>query len=102
MQPTDQTSTGQVVRDELFVFKGYVYVGKHTSFCVALEAQHDFRGAIPPSRHIFRHVAGILLRVDREASGKTEIANLELAVGVDKQVAGFEISVQHIGGVDVL
>lgn len=74
----------------------------HTSFRIALKAQHDLRGTVPPCGDVFCHVAGILIRVNREATGKTEITDLEFAVGVDEQVARFQVSVQHIGRVDVL
>lgn len=76
--------------------------GKRTGFCVALEAQHNLGSAIPPRRHVFCHVAGILLWVDGEASCKAEVADLQLTVGVHEQVAGFEIPVEHVGRVDVL
>lgn len=54
-----------------------------TSFGIALEAQHDLRGSVPSSGNVFRQVTSILFRVDGETSGKTEIANLELTVGIN-------------------
>jgi len=68
------------------------YRGPHTRFGVVLEAQHDLGRAIPSSRDILGHVASILLRVDREASGEAKVANLELAVGIDEQVTRLEIT----------
>jgi len=76
--------------------------GSHTGFGVALEAQHDLRCPIPSCRDILGHVAGVLLWIDREATGETEVTNLELAVGIDEEVARLQITVQHVGGVDVL
>ena len=73
-----------------------------TGFGVALEAQHDLRRAVPARRHVLSHVARIFLRVHGKAAGQSKIADLELAVGVDQQVAGLEVAVQHIGRVDVL
>lgn len=73
-----------------------------TGLGVALEAEHDFRGAVPSRGYIFCHVASILFGVDGEAASKTKIANLELTVGIHKEVTGLEISVEDIGGVDVL
>lgn len=37
-----------------------------------------------------------------EASSKTEITDLQLAVGIDQQISGFQISVQDVGRVYVL
>ena len=47
------------------------------------------------------HVSRILFRIKTEASRKTEIANLELTVGVNEQIARFEITVKNVGRVDV-
>lgn len=74
----------------------------HTGFRVALEAQHDLGRTVPSRGDVFGHVTGILLWVDREASSQTKVANLELAVCIDQQVSGLEITVQHVGRVDVL
>jgi hypothetical protein len=73
----------------------------HTGFGVALEAQHDLWCSVPPGSHILGHVPRILLGVHGEATGQSEIANFELAVGVDEQVARFEVAVEHICRVDV-
>ena len=67
-----------------------------TSFRVTLEAQHDLRRTIPPRRYILRHVSSILLRIHGEATGQSKITDLELAVGVDEQIARLEITVQNI------
>lgn len=72
-----------------------------TSFGVALEAEHDFGSAVPTGSHVFCHVACVLFWVLGEASGETEVADLELAIGVDEKIAGFEISMKDIGGVNV-
>jgi hypothetical protein len=77
-------------------------MGAHTSFRVALEAQHDLWCSVPSRCNVLRHVARILIRVDAETSRQTEIANLELTVGINQQVARFEIAMQHICAVDVL
>lgn len=75
---------------------------RHTGFGIALEAQHNLRGTVPSRGYVFRHISGVLLRVDRETTGQTEITNLELAVCVDQQVSGFQITMQDVCGVDVL
>jgi hypothetical protein len=67
-----------------------------------LERKHDLRSSVPSRRNIFSHVACILFGVDAETSGQTEIANLELTVGVDEQVTRLEITMQNVGAVNVL
>jgi hypothetical protein len=37
-----------------------------------------------------------------EPSSQTKVTDLQLAVGIDEQVSRLEISVQHVGRVDVL
>lgn len=61
---------------------------------VFLPRQHDLRSAVVSSRHVARHL-GILQA--REA----EIADLQIAVLVDEDVAGLEVAVDDTGGVDV-
>lgn len=73
-----------------------------TCFGIALEAQHNLRCTVPSGCNVLGHVACVLLRVDRETTGQAEVTNLELAVGIDQQVTGFEIAVQDVGRVDVL
>ena len=73
-----------------------------TSFGVALEAQHDLRSTVPSCSDVFGHVASILLRVDRETSGQTKVTDLKLAVGIDQQVSGLQITMQHVSRVDIL
>jgi hypothetical protein len=80
----------------------YKGAGQRTRFGVVLEAEHDLGRAVPPRRDVLGHVPGILLGINREAAREAEIANLQLAVGVDEQVARLEIAVQHVGRVDVL
>lgn len=48
------------------------------------EGEHDFRGAVPPSGDIFRHVRNAVLGLRIKASAQTEVAYLQLAVRVDK------------------
>lgn len=101
MQPTDQTSTVDVGLAGTAWVANYG-VALHTCFGIALEAQHDLRRTVPSSCDVFGHVACILLRIDRETTSQAKVTNLELAVGIDQQVTGFEITVQDIGRVDVL
>ena len=79
-----------------------MWIWVRTGFGVALKAQHDLGRAVPARRHVLSHVARILLRVHRKTAGQSKIADLELAVGVDQQIAGLQVAVQHIGRVDVL
>ena len=75
---------------------------RRTSFGVALEAEHDLGRTVPPCSDILGHVTGVLVGVNRKATGEAKVGNLELAVCVDEQVARFEVTVENVGRVDVL
>lgn len=81
---------------------GKLRVALHTCFGIALEAQHDLRRAVPSRCDVLGHVACVLLRVNRESTSQTEVTNLEFAVGIDQQVAGFQITVQNVRRVNIL
>ena len=72
-----------------------------TGFGVTLETEHDFGSSVPSRRDVFSHVPSILLWINTEPSRQAEIGNLQLAVRVDEQVAGLQVTVQHVGAVDV-
>jgi hypothetical protein len=78
------------------------WVGRRTSFSIALETQHDLRRPVPSRRHIFGHVSRIFFRIHAETSGQPEIGNLQLTIGIHQQVAGLEVAMQDVGAVDVL
>ena len=61
---------------------------------VLLPRQHDLRRAVVSSRNVARHL-GIL------QAGEAEVADLEIAVLVDEDVAGLEVAVDDAGRVDV-
>lgn len=65
---------------------------------VLLEGQHDFWRSVPTSGDVFGHETRVvLLRSGR--SSETEIANLQVTVGVEKQVGGLQVTVKDVGGV---
>jgi hypothetical protein len=72
-----------------------------TGFGVALERKHNLGCSVPSCCDVLGHVSSILFRVNTETSGQTEIADLKLAIGVDQQVTRFEITVEHVGAVNV-
>ena len=76
--------------------------GKRTGLGVALETQHDLWCSVPAGGYIFGHVPRILLWIHRKASGQTKITDLELAIGIDEQIAGLQVAMQHVRRVDVL
>lgn len=53
--------------------------------------------AVPPGHHVLRHHVAL-----GGGARQPEVADLEVAVGVQQQVAGLEVAVDHVGGVDVL
>ena len=61
---------------------------------VLLPCEHDFRGAIIPGRDIACHL-GVL------DTGKAEVANFQIAVFVDKDVARFQITMDDTRRVDI-
>lgn len=76
---------------------------RHTGFCVLCETEHNLRSSVPSCSNVLGLEAGSnIVGLVAEATGKTEIANLQLAVGIDEQVTGLEIAVQDVGRVDVL
>lgn len=62
---------------------------------IVRETQHDFRSAIPSCRDILCHKPLPLCLV--EASGKTKITDLELAISIDQQIAWFQVTMEHVG-----
>lgn len=64
---------------------------------VGLTRAHDFRGTVPASYDVLGEVLLLL-----ETTSKTEIADLEVAVGVEEKVGRFEVTVDDVSGVDVL
>ena len=93
---------GARARADVKFWRRWKLDGQLTGFCVALEAQHDLRGAVPSRRNILGHVPGVLFRVDGETSREAKVANLELTVGVDQKISGLQVTMQHVGRVDVL
>ena len=62
-----------------------------------LAVEQQLRRAVPPGYHILRHVLGLV-----GGAREPEVADLEVAVGVEQQVGRLEVAVQHARRVDVL
>lgn len=77
-----------------FSFWAGHYLGIH------LERKHDFRCTVPPRSHVLRHQPSRLLPIRRNgvlhAPREPEIAYFEIAVGVQEEIGGFEISVDDV------
>lgn len=73
--------------------------GAHLS--VLLERQHNFRGTVPASGDVFGHETSFSSRWFRRLNraSKTEVANLEVTVGIEQQVGRLEVSMYDIGRV---
>ncbi|KAG5458717.1 MAG: hypothetical protein BJ554DRAFT_1008, partial [Olpidium bornovanus] len=70
---------------------------------VLLERQHDLRCAVPPRGDVLGHeVVRPVALVGAGAAGEAEVADLKVAVGVQQQIAGFQVAVQHVGGMHEL
>lgn len=61
---------------------------------VFLPSQHDFRGAVVAGRDIARHLRIL-------DSGETEVTDLQIAILVDENVAGLQVSVDNACRVDI-
>lgn len=61
---------------------------------VLLPREHNLRRSVVPCRDIARHLGVLYTR-------KSEIADLEITVLVDKNVARLQVAVNNSGGVDV-
>jgi hypothetical protein len=68
---------------------------------VLLEGQHNLRSSVPTGRDIFCHEARVVFLGGCRAS-EAEIANLKVAIGIEKQVGWLEISVEYVCGVHSL
>lgn len=61
---------------------------------VLLPCEHDLRRSVVSGRDVTRHLRVLY-------TGETEVANLEIAVLVDEDVAGLQVAVHDTSGVDV-
>jgi hypothetical protein len=61
---------------------------------VLLPCEHDLRGSVVSGRDVTRHLRVLY-------TGETEVANLEIAVLVDEDVAGLQVAVHDTSRVDV-
>mmetsp|Transcript_9359 Transcript_9359/g.13666 ORF Transcript_9359/g.13666 Transcript_9359/m.13666 type:complete len:324 (-) Transcript_9359:236-1207(-) len=81
-------------KQELSVYKGGT---PHVNLCVVVGIiAQQFWGTVP-SRHNVFCLIGVHL-----SSGQTEIANDQVAVGVDENIGGFQVAVHDAGRVDEL
>ena len=69
---------------------------------VLVHGEHQLGGAVPARRHVLGHERGVVLGRGRESAGHPEVADLELAVAVDEEVARLEVAVEDASRVDVL
>lgn len=61
---------------------------------ILLPGEHDLGGAVISRGHISSHL-GVL------DPGQAEIADLEIAVLIDEDVAGLQVAMNNTGGMDV-
>lgn len=76
------------------------------------KAQHDLGCTVPPRSDIFRHESSATSGLGRGgtrvltwrsvATRKAKVTDLQLAVCVEQDIAGFEVTVKDVGRVDVL
>ena len=64
--------------------------------CILLKSEHNFRRPIPPRRHILGHKPGIILR-GISTPCQSKVTDFEIAVGIEQQVGGFQVTVEDVG-----
>lgn len=72
--------------------------GVEAHLCVHLEGEHDLGCAVPPRRDVLGHEPCLLAaRVGRaRAACETEVADLEVAVGVQEEIRRLEVAVDDV------
>jgi hypothetical protein len=65
------------------------------SFCVFFERQHDLGCTIPSSSDIFSHESRVVFGRSC-GSGETEVTDFEVAVGIEKKIGRFQVTMQNI------
>ena len=75
-----------------------------THLGVLFERQHNFGCSVPPCSYVFSHETSFRSRWLGSLNGacETEVADLEVAIGVEKEVGGLEIPMDDIGRVQCL
>ena len=78
--------------------RGFTYLG------VLFERQHDFGCSVPPCGYVFRHETSLGARWLGSLDGpcEAEVADLEVAVGVEEEIGGLKIPMDDIGRVQRL
>lgn len=72
-------------------------VREQTDLGVHLEREHDLRRAVPPGGDVLGHETGLPIGRGRaRAAREPKVADLEIAVGVQKQISRFEIAVHDV------
>lgn len=64
---------------------------------VLLERQHDLWCTIPARSNIFRHEARVVF-LRGGGTGQAEVADFQIAVRIEKEIGGFEVTVKNVGG----
>ena len=64
---------------------------------VLLAGEEQLGGAVPPGDHVLGHEP-----LFGPGSSQPEVADLEVAAGVEEEVGGLEVAVKDVGGVHVL
>ena len=62
---------------------------------VFFERQHDFRGPVPPGGDVFGHESRIIVGA-RRGPRETEIADFQVAIGIQQQVGRFQVAVKNV------
>lgn len=107
IQPTDQTSMALVYSLKLKSGpEGGGISIMQNSHRLTLSAphsrQHNFGCSIPSRGHILRHETGALCLWLVSAPSQAEITYFQVAIGIEEQIARFEVSMQDLSRVQRL
>lgn len=72
-----------------------------TRLSVAFTVEHNLRCSVPSRGDVLGEEAGVIV-VRVGDSSQPKVADLQVTGGVQQQIARFQVSVQYIGGVNVL
>ena len=69
---------------------------------VSAEREHELGRSIPARCDVLRHKVGVFVGGCRDTARHAEIANFQIAIGVNEQIRRFQIAMQNAGRVNVL
>ena len=73
-----------------------------SAFFVGLRPQENLGGSVPAGGDFLSEHNVLLRAISGKTPGQAEIANLQMAIGIDEYVAGLEVPVDDLSRVQIL